>query len=194
MRLATAYLGLVPADLDPALPPDTAWHPVGAAAGRVRSRRNRRGRPRDFAPSSPTRTSRSWRRTVFTLSELRALYVAALGRDVSATNLSVLLRREVLERTGAKREPRRAGGRPAELFRFCAGAGDGPVRGPQTAALSEPEDQERDHGEDRNHNGDQHTHAAEDERRRALLSPRRLADLRLERRVVRDLAPSRRRC
>ena len=29
-ELATAYLGLVPADLDPALPPDTAWHPVGA--------------------------------------------------------------------------------------------------------------------------------------------------------------------
>ena len=28
--VATAYLGLIPADLDPALPDDTAWHPVDA--------------------------------------------------------------------------------------------------------------------------------------------------------------------
>src|SRR5437763_1272456 len=27
-QLATAYLGLVPSDLDPAVPGDTAWHPV----------------------------------------------------------------------------------------------------------------------------------------------------------------------
>src|SRR5438067_9893277 len=27
-ELATAYLGLVPADLDPAVPADTSWHPV----------------------------------------------------------------------------------------------------------------------------------------------------------------------
>src|ERR671919_2716059 len=27
-QLATAYLGLVPRGLDPALPPDTVWHPV----------------------------------------------------------------------------------------------------------------------------------------------------------------------
>ena len=55
----------------------------------------------------------------FTLSELRGLYAAALGHDVSATNLKrVLLRRAVLESTGARREPGRAGGRPAELYRF----------------------------------------------------------------------------
>src|SRR5262249_35732796 len=29
-ELATAFLGLVPSDADPELPPDTAWHPVGA--------------------------------------------------------------------------------------------------------------------------------------------------------------------
>src|ERR1700690_4178528 len=29
-ELATAYLGLVPADVDPALPADTRWHPVDA--------------------------------------------------------------------------------------------------------------------------------------------------------------------
>ena len=57
----------------------------------------------------------------FTLSELRTIYVAALGHPVSATNLQrVLLRRGVLERTGAKREPGKTGGRPAELFRFRA--------------------------------------------------------------------------
>jgi 8-oxo-dGTP diphosphatase len=57
----------------------------------------------------------------FTLSELRDLYAAALGHDVSATNLQrVLVRRGVLEPTGKRRESGRSGGRPAELFRFSA--------------------------------------------------------------------------
>ena len=55
----------------------------------------------------------------FTISELRVLYRAALGHDVSATNLQrVLLRRRLLEPTGELREPGRAGGRPATVFRF----------------------------------------------------------------------------
>ena len=29
-RIATAFLGLVPSDADPAVPADTAWHPVDA--------------------------------------------------------------------------------------------------------------------------------------------------------------------
>jgi ADP-ribose pyrophosphatase YjhB (NUDIX family) len=122
-ELATAYLGLVPADLDPALPPDTAWHPVGTLPpaafdhGEIVEAALRRLR----AKLSYTNIAFALAPKVFTLSELRALYVAALGRDVSATNLQrVLLRREVLERTGSKREPGRAGGRPAELFRFRA--------------------------------------------------------------------------
>ncbi|HEV8602799.1 MAG TPA: NUDIX hydrolase, partial [Gaiellaceae bacterium] len=46
---------------------------------------------------------------------------AALGHDLSATNLQrVLVRRGVLEPTGKRREPGRAGGRPAALFRFRA--------------------------------------------------------------------------
>ena len=58
----------------------------------------------------------------FTLSELRDIYVAALGHEVSATNLKrVLLRRGVLEPTGELREPGPSGGRPAAFFRFCAG-------------------------------------------------------------------------
>src|SRR6266446_2387446 len=55
----------------------------------------------------------------FTISELRDLYAAALGHDVSATNLQrVLLRRAVLESTGRVRPPGPTGGRPGALFRF----------------------------------------------------------------------------
>jgi 8-oxo-dGTP diphosphatase len=58
---------------------------------------------------------------VFTLSELREIYVAALGYDVSATNLQrVLLRRGVLDRIEGHRPSGRAGGRPAALFRFAS--------------------------------------------------------------------------
>ena len=56
---------------------------------------------------------------VFTISELRELYVAALGHEVSATNLKrVLLRRGAIESVGRRRAHGPAGGRPAELYRF----------------------------------------------------------------------------
>jgi ADP-ribose pyrophosphatase YjhB (NUDIX family) len=120
-ELATAFLGLLPAGVDPALPEDTDWHAVDdlprlafdhgeiVLAGRERLRGKLSYTNVGFAlaPSS------------FTLSELRDLYAAALGHDVSATNLKrVLLRRDVLEPTGARREPGRTGGRPAEVYRF----------------------------------------------------------------------------
>lgn len=120
-ELATAFLGLVPADVDPRLPPDTGWHPVDelpplafdhgeiVLAGRERLRGKLSYTNAGFALAPPT----------FTISELRDLYAAALGHDLSATNLKrVLLRRDVLEPTGARREPGRAGGRPAEVYRF----------------------------------------------------------------------------
>jgi 8-oxo-dGTP diphosphatase len=120
-ELATAFLGLVPADVDPTLPEDTAWHPVDAPpalafdhgeivlAGRERLRGKLSYTNVGFALAPP----------IFTLSELREIYAAALGHDVSATNLKrILLRRDVLEPTGSRREPGRAGGRPAELYRF----------------------------------------------------------------------------
>jgi ADP-ribose pyrophosphatase YjhB (NUDIX family) len=120
-ELATAYLGLVPSDLDPAVPADTAWHPVDDLPpsaydhGEIVEEGIRRLR----AKLSYTNIGFALAPRTFTLSELRAIYVAALGHDVSATNLQrVLVRRGVLERTGAKREPGRTGGRPAELFRF----------------------------------------------------------------------------
>ena len=119
--IATAYLGLVPIHHDPAVPPDTSWHPVGALpelafdhgaivlAGRERLR----------AKLSYTNVGFALAPACFTISELRAVYRAALGHDVSATNLQrVLLRRGVLEPTGRSRAPGRTGGRPAALFRF----------------------------------------------------------------------------
>ncbi|HEY7196326.1 MAG TPA: NUDIX domain-containing protein [Gaiellaceae bacterium] len=119
--LATAYLGLVPEGIDPAVPEDTAWHPVNelptpafdhgaiVLAGRERLR----------AKLSYTNVGFALARPAFTISELRELYRAALGHDVSATNLQrVLLRRHVLEPTGETRGPGRSGGRPATVYRF----------------------------------------------------------------------------
>jgi hypothetical protein len=57
----------------------------------------------------------------FTIAELREVYAAALGYDVSATNLQrVLLRRGLLVPTGERRESGPSGGRPPALFRFRA--------------------------------------------------------------------------
>jgi ADP-ribose pyrophosphatase YjhB (NUDIX family) len=122
-QLATGYLGLVPTGVDPAVPPDTSWHafdslpPMAfdheriALAGRDRLRAKLSYTNLGFALAPPT----------FTMAELRDLYTAALGHDVSATNLKrVLLRRGVLEPTGEQRRPGPSGGRPAEVYRFSA--------------------------------------------------------------------------
>ena len=124
-ELATAYLGLVPVDLDPEVPPDTAWYPVAALppAAFDHGAIVESGLQRLRAKLSYTNIGFALAPARFTLSELREIYVAALNHDVSATNLQrVLLRRGVLERTGAKREPGKTGGRPAELFRFRSSA------------------------------------------------------------------------
>jgi ADP-ribose pyrophosphatase YjhB (NUDIX family) len=119
--IATAYLGLVPGGVDPDVPADTEWHPVDdlppmafdhediALAGRERVRAKLSYTNIGFALASPA----------FTIAELRQVYRAALGHDVSATNLQrVLLRRRVLQPTGELRPPGRAGGRPAAVHRF----------------------------------------------------------------------------
>ena len=120
-ELATAYLGLVQLGLDPHVPDDTRWHPLEdlpptafdhgeiVLAGRERLRGKLSYSNAGFALAPPT----------FTLAELREVYVAALGHEVSATNLRrVLERRAVIEPTGERRPSGRAGGRPAEVFRF----------------------------------------------------------------------------
>jgi ADP-ribose pyrophosphatase YjhB (NUDIX family) len=119
--IATAFLGLVPSDADPAVPGDTAWHPLGAlpvtafdhaaivAAAHDRLR----------AKLSYTNLGFALAPREFTISALRELYTAALGHAVSATNLQrVLTRRGLLEPTGDVAPPGPAGGRPAALFRF----------------------------------------------------------------------------
>ena len=120
-ELATAYLGLVPLGLDPAVPADTGWHPVDRLPPLAFDHREivLAGRERLRGKLSYTNVGYALAPESFTLPELRAVYAAALGHDVSATNLKrVLLRRRLLEPTGERREPGPAGGRPAELFRF----------------------------------------------------------------------------
>jgi hypothetical protein len=120
-ELATAFLGLVPADLDPAVPDDTRWHRVDelpplaydhepillAARERLRGKLSYTNLGFALAPAT------------FTVAELRDVYTAALGHTVSATNLQrVLLRRRLLEDTGQQRHYGSGGGRPATLYRF----------------------------------------------------------------------------
>ena len=122
-QLATAYLGLVPLGLDPALPEDTAWHSIErlpelafdheaiVLAGRERLR----------AKLSYTNIGFALAPESFSVSELSAIYTAALGYPVDPTNLRrVLERRGVLEATGQRRAPGREGGRPAAVYRFAS--------------------------------------------------------------------------
>ena len=120
-QLATAYLGLVPVGLDPEVPGDTAWHTVEHLPDLAFDHREivLAGRDRLRAKLSYTNVGFALAPEAFTLSELRSLYTAALGHDVSTTNLQrVLLRRGLLEETGERRLPGRAGGRPASVYRF----------------------------------------------------------------------------
>jgi ADP-ribose pyrophosphatase YjhB (NUDIX family) len=120
-EVTTAYLGLVRRGLDPAVPEDTRWHAVDALPRAAFDHRAivLAGRERLRAKLSYTNLGFALAPETFTISELRDLYAAALGHEVSATNLQrVLLRREVLVPTGEQRLPGRAGGRPAAVYRF----------------------------------------------------------------------------
>ena len=111
----------MPLGVDPSVPADTSWHAVDdlpatafdhgaiihSARDRLRGKLSYSNIGFALAPAT------------FTLNELRDVYAAALGYDVSATNLKrVLLRRGALVPTGGRRDPGRAGGRPAEEFAF----------------------------------------------------------------------------
>jgi 8-oxo-dGTP diphosphatase len=120
-ELATAHLGLVPFDADPELPADTGWHPLDQLPSLAFDHGEivLAGRERLRAKLSYTNVGFALAPSIFTLPELRDLYAAALGHEVSATNLKrVLLRRNMLEPAGGRRDPGRAGGRPAALYRF----------------------------------------------------------------------------
>jgi ADP-ribose pyrophosphatase YjhB (NUDIX family) len=121
-QLATAYLGLVPLGLDPGLPPDTAWHPVERLPGEMAFDHRaivRDARDRLRAKLSYTNIGFALAPESFTISELAAIYTAALGYPVDPTNLRrVLERRGVLEATGERRSSGPDGGRPAAVYRF----------------------------------------------------------------------------
>jgi 8-oxo-dGTP diphosphatase len=120
--LATGYLALVPPDVEPDLPEDTAWFAVDdlprlafdhadfvtAAVDRLRAKLSYTNIGFALAPAE------------FTIQRLREVVGAALGYDVSATNLQrVMRRRSMIEPTGAHSSHGPDGGRPAALYRFC---------------------------------------------------------------------------
>lgn len=121
--LATAYLGLVPADQQPQLPEDSAWHPVDDLPPMVYDHASitASGVHRLRAKLSYTNLGFALAPAVFTASELQTVYQAALGHEVSATNLRrILVRRQQIEETGTTSAPGRTGGRPAAQYRFGA--------------------------------------------------------------------------
>jgi 8-oxo-dGTP diphosphatase len=121
--LATAYLALVSADVEPRVPDDTAWHrvqdlpPTAFDHGSIA----RSGRDRLRAKLSYTNIGFALAPATFTIAALRDIYAASAGHPVSATNLQrVLTRRGVIEATPAAARPTSLGGRPATLYRFTA--------------------------------------------------------------------------
>ncbi|HLM09529.1 MAG TPA: NUDIX domain-containing protein [Thermoleophilaceae bacterium] len=121
-QLATAYLGLVPRGLDPALPPDTSWHPVDELPDELAFDHGPivlAGRERLRAKLSYTNIGFALAPDTFTISELSAIYTAALGYPIDPTNLRrVLERRGLLAPTGERRLPGPGGGRPGAVYRF----------------------------------------------------------------------------
>jgi len=120
--VAVAFLGLVPTDVDPELPSDTAWHPVDAlpATALDHGAIVLRGLDRLRAKLSYTSIAFALSPAEFTIAELRRIYAAVLGHDVDPTNLQrVLSRRGVLLSTGRTAPSGSAGGRPPAVFRFA---------------------------------------------------------------------------
>jgi ADP-ribose pyrophosphatase YjhB (NUDIX family) len=120
-ELATAYLGLVPLGLDPRVPEDTAWHPVDTLPETAFDHGTivLTGRDRLRGKLSYSNIGFGLAPQTFTLAELRDIYEAALGYEVSATNLKrILVRRGAITSVGTRRAHGPAGGRPAELYRF----------------------------------------------------------------------------
>jgi 8-oxo-dGTP diphosphatase len=121
--LATAYLALVSADVEPRIPRDTAWHrvqdlpPTAFDHGSIAES----GRDRLRAKLSYTNIGFALAPETFTIAQLRDIYAATVGHPVSATNLQrVLTRRGVIEPTPSAARPTTLGGRPATLYRFAA--------------------------------------------------------------------------
>jgi 8-oxo-dGTP diphosphatase len=121
--LATAYLALVSADVEPRVPADTAWHPVQDLPPTAFDHGSiaESGRDRLRAKLSYTNIGFALAPATFTIARLRDIYAASVGHPVSATNLQrVLTRRGVIEPTPEAVRPTALGGRPATLYRFAS--------------------------------------------------------------------------
>jgi ADP-ribose pyrophosphatase YjhB (NUDIX family) len=119
--LATAYLALVTVGAQPRLPSDTAWHPVDKLPKCAFDHESiiESARERLRAKLSYTNIGFALAPETFTIAQLRDLYAAALGHEVSATNLQrILTRREVIQPTSGLSKPTALGGRPAALYCF----------------------------------------------------------------------------
>jgi 8-oxo-dGTP diphosphatase len=119
--LATAYLALVTVGAQPRLPADTAWHPVDKLPDCAFDHESivKSARERLRSKLSYTNIGFALAPETFTVAQLRDLYAAALGHEVSATNLQrILTRREVIRPTSGLSKPTAQGGRPAALYCF----------------------------------------------------------------------------
>jgi ADP-ribose pyrophosphatase YjhB (NUDIX family) len=119
--VATAFLGLVPSDVDPEVPGDTRWHRVDDLPPTAFDHGDivLTARDRLRAKLSYTNLGFALAPAEFTISRLRRIYSAALGYQVDATNLQrVLSRRGLLEGVGRTVSAGPAGGRPPALFHF----------------------------------------------------------------------------
>ncbi len=121
--VATAYLGLVPADQETVLPASASWLPVGELPELAFDHASMvaEGVTRMRSKISYTNLAFALAPRQFTMAILRDLYSVALGYQVDVTNVHrVLNRRGQLEATGEMVHPGRGGGRPAALYRFAA--------------------------------------------------------------------------
>ncbi len=118
--LDVGYIALVPRATEPALPPDTSWHPVAAlpavafghAAAIARAHERLRGKLSYSNAAFALVPER------FTMRELADVYAAVLGHAVDPTHLRRVLERDgLLLPTGGHRA---SGGRPAAEYAFAA--------------------------------------------------------------------------
>lgn len=119
--IASGFLGLVPTDADPDVPPDTRWHPMDELPPMAFDHADiaERARERLRGKLSYTNIGFALAPQEFTLATLGRIYGAALGHDVDPTNLQrILTRRAMLSPTGGTARSGPSGGRPAAQFRF----------------------------------------------------------------------------
>lgn len=119
--LATAYLGLVPTDVEPQVPHDTAWHAVDDLPRTAFDHGSliESGIARLRAKLSYTNIGFALAPNEFTMAQLRDIYATALDQPLSVTNLHrVLTRRAVIDTLDRTAPPGPSGGRPATLYRF----------------------------------------------------------------------------